>query len=141
MYSWQRRAQFHNSHLCSKKVRKLARTAVPSRWKFFGPFLQASQGFSLYMLIFLSLSPPSLSGFLTFSLPLSSLRLMSYLTALLVQRNRKQERHTASWLISTLADSRRRQGAGETFLRKRGIDHSGVTIGCPTFAWLESFTR
>lgn len=36
--------------------------------------------------------------------------LMSYLTALLVQRNRKQERHTASWLISISTGAKRRQG-------------------------------
>lgn len=36
--------------------------------------------------------------------------LMSYLTELLVQRNRKQERHTASWLISISTGPKRRQG-------------------------------
>lgn len=35
---------------------------------------------------------------------------MSYLTELLVQRNRKQERHTASWLISISTGPKRRQG-------------------------------
>lgn len=53
--------------------------------------------------------------FFFFSFPyiLSAFRfvwLMSYLTELLVQRNRKQERHTASWLISISTGPKRRQG-------------------------------
>ena len=52
--------------------------------------------------------------------------LMSYLTALLVQRNRKQERHTASWLISISAGSKRRQVVSppSRFFEKWPIDHS-----------------
>lgn len=56
---------------------------------------------SLSLLLSFILFPLSFSLF--FPYILSAFRfvwLMSYLTALLVQRNRKQERHTASWLIS-----------------------------------------
>lgn len=55
----------------------------------------------------------SFSFFFFFPYILSAFRfvwLMSYLTELLVQRNRKQERHTASWLISISIGPKRRQG-------------------------------
>lgn len=63
----------------------------------------------------LVLSLISFFFFFFFSFPyiLSAFRfvwLMSYLTELLVQRNRKQERHTASWLISISTGPKRRQG-------------------------------
>lgn len=61
----------------------------------------------------LSLALSLIFFFFSFPYILSAFRfvwLMSYLTELLVQRNRKQERHTASWLISISTGPKRRQG-------------------------------
>lgn len=108
-----------------RKINKFVNFEISSRFNllvtilfFFFFFL-----FLCIMLMFLFLSSfdlflfhslfRSFSFFFFFPYILSAFRfvwLMSYLTELLVQRNRKQERHTASWLISISTGPKRRQG-------------------------------
>lgn len=114
---WKLRDEIKNE----RKINKFVNFEISSRFNllvtiiFFFSFSLYNANVSL-SLFFRSVSLSlALSLIFLFFFPyiLSAFRfvwLMSYLTELLVQRNRKQERHTASWLISISTGPKRRQG-------------------------------
>lgn len=107
-----------------RKINKFVNFEISSRFNllvtilffFFFSFSLYNANVSLSLFfrsVSLSLALSLIFLFFFFPYILSAFRfvwLMSYLTELLVQRNRKQERHTASWLISISTGPKRRQG-------------------------------